>query len=370
MTENREFSSPFIRSGPNKGKIRESLVAQETANSLMEEWNTANNGKVGGSFYNFLDIHSNDRLPIVQAYRIVKLERQKTKLRQEMEIDGLTGLLSPTSYKTRLTELLEEMRKGDSKLKAVGVIRFDLDFFSWVNDYMGGHLFGDLYLTVVADILRKGFRPNKDLVFRAGGDEFAAILPADVTPKTFHQVAKRAHDSLIQQVLTSTLQILLVSRRNVDIGNGKFEREGTLAFKEILRGMLKIRKNKDKRRSHFNNHARGNMSRDKKPFLDRLDARIDELESKFNVDKYLNDERVIGELNADEITQRDTFEKELAKLFVILFGNLSVSTGGIYLTQNQVVGFEHLDRHLDQIVDLVKVGGGGQVRTKDGLMTS
>jgi diguanylate cyclase (GGDEF)-like protein len=83
-------------------------------------------------------------------------------------LDPLTGLANHASFH----EAMQEAANGGG----FAVAMFDIDRFKQVNDTWG-HLFGDRILAARADAWAAGLPPDCTL-FRVGGDEFAAILPA------------------------------------------------------------------------------------------------------------------------------------------------------------------------------------------------
>ena len=64
----------------------------------------------------------------------------------------------------------------------------DIDHFKRINDTLG-HPAGDAVLQQLADLLKRASRPE-DLVFRYGGEEFAAVLP-NANAQTAVQIAER-----------------------------------------------------------------------------------------------------------------------------------------------------------------------------------
>ncbi|MCG8423996.1 MAG: diguanylate cyclase [Proteobacteria bacterium] len=111
------------------------------------------------------------RLKARQHYNA--LAAQTRIFRQLATIDELTELYSRRFFQDRLTyELIRAKRyKQDLSLLVV-----DVDHFKRAND-THGHLFGDMVLKQVADLIRSGLR-RVDIPSRCGGDEFSIILPS------------------------------------------------------------------------------------------------------------------------------------------------------------------------------------------------
>ena len=86
--------------------------------------------------------------------------------------DELTGLWNRRFFHRRLGEELKRVKKtGDW----VSLIYIDVDNFKRIND-TNGHVFGDMVLRRLADILKANCR-GVDTVARWGGEEFVIILP-------------------------------------------------------------------------------------------------------------------------------------------------------------------------------------------------
>ena len=88
-------------------------------------------------------------------------------------LDPLTGI-----YNRRfgLSRLREEFGRAVRNHTLLGVLMFDIDHFKKVNDTYG-HLAGDRVLKSICDIARSSLREG-DILFRYGGEEFVAVLPA------------------------------------------------------------------------------------------------------------------------------------------------------------------------------------------------
>jgi diguanylate cyclase (GGDEF)-like protein len=90
--------------------------------------------------------------------------------------DSLTGLYNRRAFGLRMTSLLNkhhQARRHNQSVPSVFVM-LDIDHFKQINDEYG-HLYGDEVLAMVARIMTDSFR-EYDLLFRYGGEEFAAVL--------------------------------------------------------------------------------------------------------------------------------------------------------------------------------------------------
>jgi diguanylate cyclase (GGDEF)-like protein len=83
--------------------------------------------------------------------------------------DSLTGLLGHRSFHETVETLI-------TAGEPFSLLLFDVDDFKQINDIYG-HQTGDVKLRSVAEALRGGLR-SSDTVFRIGGEEFCAVVPA------------------------------------------------------------------------------------------------------------------------------------------------------------------------------------------------
>lgn len=113
-------------------------------------------------------------------YRKKLEETLERELVQEQELgsarylaytDQLTGVKSKHAYREAIEKLENEL--ADGKVKAFGVIVFDLNGLKMINDTRG-HEAGDSYIKAGCDLICKKFCHSP--VFRIGGDEFVVLL--------------------------------------------------------------------------------------------------------------------------------------------------------------------------------------------------
>ena len=109
---------------------------------------------------------------------LMAIYANQQSLLNHQQRDGLTGLYNRVALqnwmgKALSSEVRAERRASDEAPLGCFAM-FDIDLFKRINDSKG-HLYGDEVLLVFADLMRESFRFN-DLLFRYGGEEFAAVL--------------------------------------------------------------------------------------------------------------------------------------------------------------------------------------------------
>lgn len=105
------------------------------------------------------------RSEISNIIQVFKLYQQTLNLSR---FDGLTGLMNRRYFDENLEETLQTNNSD------FAVIIVDLDKLKLINDQLG-HLKGDYYIKLLADLLSINFK-NNGFWGRLGGDEFAGIV--------------------------------------------------------------------------------------------------------------------------------------------------------------------------------------------------
>jgi diguanylate cyclase (GGDEF)-like protein len=110
-----------------------------------------------------------------------RVRSERDLLRQDAQIDPLTGLMNRRS----LEAAVHERCRGRSRF---GVLFMDIDHFKSINDRYG-HSTGDRVLATLGTALRSALRPE-DEIGRYGGEEFVALI-ADAGSESARLVAER-----------------------------------------------------------------------------------------------------------------------------------------------------------------------------------
>ena len=150
-----ESDLELIRTGIGKSYIIEENDGEQEFLQIIKEPLFYENGRVRG---------------IIALINIVtEQEQMRRKLRERYITDQLTRVYNRSYY----TEYLAQIEFGAPD--PLSIIIADCDHLKHVNDTCG-HIAGDDYIRTCADVLR-GCLPKEAMIFRTGGDEFAAFLP-------------------------------------------------------------------------------------------------------------------------------------------------------------------------------------------------
>lgn len=98
---------------------------------------------------------------------------RKNKLENLANFDPLTSLPNRRYLKDHINSMIKQAHNDNTRIFAVMFV--DLDHFKYIND-THGHSFGDHFLQLVADRLKRNCHENS-IVSRFGGDEFVIVSP-------------------------------------------------------------------------------------------------------------------------------------------------------------------------------------------------
>ncbi len=125
-------------------------------------------------------------------FDITDRKRLEAQLTAAAERDSLTGLFN----RRKFFELAERAREaGLAQGQALCAMVMDLDWFKSIND-RHGHAAGDFVLQKIAELAQAHLRPG-DVLGRAGGEEFYALLP-NTNEAEAERVAERVRLAIAQ----------------------------------------------------------------------------------------------------------------------------------------------------------------------------
>jgi len=111
-----------------------------------------------------------------RSRRLMEQARESELYRKLAFTDELTGLSNRTAFKEDLEKRMEpDKASGSEKILPTVVFMFDLNDLKKCNDTYG-HDYGDQYIKMAADALKKLFA-QEGKCYRIGGDEFCAWAP-------------------------------------------------------------------------------------------------------------------------------------------------------------------------------------------------
>lgn len=120
-------------------------------------------------------------------------------------LDPLTGI-----YNRRfgLDRLREEFGRAVRSHTLFGVLMFDIDHFKVINDTYG-HLVGDRILKSICEIAKSSLREG-DILFRYGGEEFVAVLPA-ASIEDLGEIAERLRKCIEDNTVSDGAKVVRVT---------------------------------------------------------------------------------------------------------------------------------------------------------------
>ena len=144
--------------------------------------------------------------------------RFHTEIRNRIQYDELTGLLTYESFRAAL---LWELERYANSAKGCAVVMIDLDDFKRIND-THGHLTGSFVLREVGALIRGNLR-QFDVAARYGGEEFVAYLP-DTEGVEAWTAVERLRSMLERQVMRQPEHEVTVT---LSAGISHFPQDGT-----------------------------------------------------------------------------------------------------------------------------------------------
>jgi len=140
--------------------------------------------------------------------------------------DALTSLFNRLYLEEQLKAEIERAKRLD---KPLSIMIFDVDHFKKFNDEYG-HLFGDVVLKDVSELLKKSIR-SYDCPVRYGGEEFIVILPETPADKAVN-IAERLRKIIEKHEFQDPEKPHV--KANVTISLGVAQWEPDISMKELI----------------------------------------------------------------------------------------------------------------------------------------
>lgn len=146
------------------------------------------------------------RDPLAQLlWNLLLQQRVRSQTRTQVQVDGLTGLLTHSCFQQNLSKELERALAHKSPLT---VMLLDISDLQTINETHGHHI-GDEAICHVASTVRRLVR-GVDTVARYGGDEIVVLLPetdAEVADETARRFIQGLSDRLPETLKTLSISI-------------------------------------------------------------------------------------------------------------------------------------------------------------------
>lgn len=150
------------------------------------------------------------------------VDERTASLKRLAETDDLTGL---KNRRALMGALNDRVNRPDGPAESFGFAFLDIDNFKEVND-THGHVAGDRVLQRVAAAFQAAV-PQKENVYRYGGDEFVAVFPVSST-RSAPEVAR---------ILKARIENQLGGEIAVSIGVSHFPSGKPVSLEEVLRSI-------------------------------------------------------------------------------------------------------------------------------------
>lgn len=149
------------------------------------------------------------------ALKIRSFQEENRKLRQQAQMDLLTGVYNKITCEQQIKDLIMEEPENFH-----GMMIIDFDNFKWINDRCG-HSKGDKVLTRLGEMLNQNFRES-DVLGRIGGDEFI-IFMVDIPGKNLLETKAQ---KLIEEVKSITVELETIRPVSISIGIAVYPNDG------------------------------------------------------------------------------------------------------------------------------------------------
>ncbi len=126
---------------------------------------------INAGAFDYFQIPAEIELLVLRANQLVRMRQSIDRLREEADIDHLTGLANRRRFRAALARELERWRRYGAPC---ALLLLDVDYMKSINDEHG-HPFGDVVIKHIANKLSQVSR-DTDTAARLGGEEFALLL--------------------------------------------------------------------------------------------------------------------------------------------------------------------------------------------------
>ncbi len=204
-------------------------VKRKLANNseYVSSYRVMDNGEV--HYYQFTYVSINANIPdsdMLAGFKNVDDIVESAKERQNLEIlastDIMTGILNRGSGERKVIDAMANDKAGMLCI-------LDVDKFKDINDEYG-HNVGDKVIRGIADALKLTFR-DEDIIFRLGGDEYAAyVMNIDN-----EEAGKLVMDRIFKEVAHMDIPELEGREIHVSAGAAFFKQGNKLSFEELYK---------------------------------------------------------------------------------------------------------------------------------------
>lgn len=170
-----------------------------------------------------IDGMRDEAAPEALLMKLLQVYSNQAFILSRSQLDPLTGLYNRQSFYERIRRVAQRstsQRRASDSQSARGhcFALLDIDHFKEVNDRYG-HLYGDEVLLLLARLMTRSFR-HEDLLFRYGGEEFAAVLvnvDLDGAERLLQRFRKAVAEYAFPRLEPKTVSIGLTALAETDV---------------------------------------------------------------------------------------------------------------------------------------------------------